>query len=166
MKRKEAAVARQTPTDKIRRWAKNFEVPSSRSGLSKARKRVKKMEMPGSKGLSKATKRIKEMEMPRPKGLSRAKVKADVKSPKEIKREIKMHRALAAAEAKAKARPKKRRRGLKKRLFRFGVVSSLGAGLMYLFDPEHGKARRAEMSKKVDEALSPNLNKDKPSKPS
>lgn len=156
-------MARQTPTDRIRRWAEKIEMPRQ-SGLSKAKKKLKKMEMPRPKGLSKAADKLKEIEIPRASGLSKAKKKiskADMQSPKQLRREMMMRRRLERAEAKLSAN--KRKRSLRKRLMRFGVVSSAGAFLMYLFDPEHGQARREKMSKKLDETLNSNLDKNKPS---
>ena len=166
---KETGVARQTPVDRIRRLAKNFETPGPK-GLSKARKKIKRMEMPRPKGLSKATDKLKGLEIPKPRlrsgvrgKLNKAQDIAEEASPKELQREIKRRRQLETALAAAKARPKKRRRSLKNRLLRFGVVSSLGALVMYLFDPERGQARRKEMSKKVDDAISGKSTTNKPS---
>jgi hypothetical protein len=177
---KEANVARQTPIDKAQRWVKKMD-PRPK-GLSKAKRKLKKLEVPRAKGISRAASKLKKLEMPTPKGglsrvserlkkaeapnpkrLSKASKQAEVPSPREVSKAVKRRRREEKIEAKL--RPKKRRRTLRSRLVRLASVSSLGALAMYLLDPEHGQARREKMSKKVDEALNANLSKDKKSGP-
>jgi hypothetical protein len=172
-------VARQTPTQKIQRWAKKIEMPSPK-GLSKAGKRLKKLD-PRPRGLERVRRKLQKIEMPSPRGLNRVSDKlkrsdvpkasskasrqlrkADAPSPRELSR--KTRRRMRREAVEARVRPKKRRRrSLRKRLVRFGTATSLGAFLMYLLDPEHGQARREKMSKKLDETLSSNLDKNKKS---
>lgn len=102
----------------------------TRGPVARIGRKVKRGKTPRLTELSKEAKKLMKRGESRSKALSKAEDRS-----RNLRKDMKA----------AGGPSKRRRRTLKKRLSRVGMVSTSGALLMYLFDPQLGKQRRARM---------------------